>query len=283
MKHAKKLIYTDNMGFVPESEYFYDDPLKTDKIKTKIKILKTLRNPRLTQLEKHVKYQSLNRSRQRIIKNIESKPLHVIIDSKTPKELPTSGVEPRKQDYHQEEQPIAHENIDDQREPMPEEEQARVDIQKPRKTLIDFKGIITPQKAEMLADIIFNNRAEFGILATGGIFKNKSSDTIPYRGSHYRNVLKYLAGQSEIPEDQKSVTTTFIKRMLRNDQIKNIITQQGEGMRAIREIRERRRIRARRDPNPRYIIDLDQKYIKNKRTKGLVRQFRPTLWTKVPV
>ena len=51
----------------------------------------------MSQLEKRVKYQSLNRKRKNLNKEIESKPLKVIINSKVQKESPTAGIEPKKE------------------------------------------------------------------------------------------------------------------------------------------------------------------------------------------
>jgi hypothetical protein len=252
MKHAKKLVYTNNRGFIPDIEYTYKDPQKKDKIETDNKIIKTLKNPKLSQLEKHVKYQALNRKRKRIIKEIEDKPLKVIIDSK--QVSPTTGIEtkPKIQNVRK----ITDKVIE---EPPKHEEQENKQLTK----LDAYKGVLSENKMAELADYIYDKRRQFGILETGQIFQNMYRDNRPTKGSHYRNVLKFLAGIENLPDDQKRVSSIFIKRLLKDEHIKNTIQkQEGQG-------------------KPRYVIDLT-KHIKNKKTIGLARKFKPTLWTKIP-
>ena len=81
MKHAKKMIFFDKKGYVPEAEIAYIDPLKQEHIETSSKIREILKNPKLSQLIKQVRYQLLIRRRKLLDRQIENKPLHVFIYS----------------------------------------------------------------------------------------------------------------------------------------------------------------------------------------------------------
>ena len=274
MRHAKKLIYTDKMGFLPEAEYLYADPLKKEKAAATSKISTTLRNPKLSQLEKHVKYQSLNRRRKKLDKMIETKPLHVVVESKQVKELPTSGIEQRKNQKVEEQIITVDEPVVEQEEQPPapiaeHEEQPPAPIPEGtvQRKLENYKSIIPNNKYEDLADYVSANRLKFGITENGEIYTNKSNKAYStVADSNFIEVIGYLTGRNNIAKDKKHITAILIKRLIKDANILAMMNQQGQGKR-----------------KPRYIIDLHQKYIKNKRTSGLIRKFRPTLWTKVPV
>jgi hypothetical protein len=282
----------DKKGFVPEAEIFYIDPEKKNYEKTSLKIKKTLKNPKLSQLEKQVKYQSLNRKRKILSKQLETKPLRVIINSNVQKEMPTTGIEhienkkiKQKNVQQDREQFNARRNIEEVREQRDRDQRReQQQVQEPENqeqqrddrklTYTDFKGIISEQKFDQLADYVYNNRVKFGILETGQIYKNKTDSLYPVPGSRYRDVLGYLTGQKDISNEQKNVAGILIRRLFKDDQIKNFVKQEGHGIKL----------------KPRYIIDTQSrsknynKNIKNiNKTQGLIRKFRPTLWTKVPI
>jgi hypothetical protein len=282
----------DKKGFVPEAEIFYIDPEKKNYEKTSLKIKKTLKNPKLSQLEKQVKYQSLNRKRKILSKQLETKPLRVIINSNVQKEMPTTGIEHienkkiKQENVQQDrEQFNARRNIEEVREQRDRDQRReQQQVQEPENqeqqrddrklTFTDFKGIISEQKFDQLADYVYNNRVKFGILETGQIYKNKTDSLYPVPGSRYRDVLGYLTGQKDISNEQKNVAGILIRRLFKDDQIKNFVKQEGHGIKL----------------KPRYIIDTQSrsknynKNIKNiNKTQGLIRKFRPTLWTKVPI
>jgi hypothetical protein len=282
----------DKKGFVPEAEIFYIDPEKKNYEKTSLKIKKTLKNPKLSQLEKQVKYQSLNRKRKILSKQLETKPLRVIINSNVQKEMPTTGIEHienkkiKQENVQQDrEQFNARRNIEEVREQRDRDQRReQQQVQEPENqeqqrddrklTYTDFKGIISEQKFDQLADYVYNNRVKFGILETGQIYKNKNNSLYPVPGSRYRDVLGYLTGQKDISNEQKNVAGILIRRLFKDDQIKNFVKQEGHGIKL----------------KPRYIIDTQSrsknynKNIKNiNKTQGLIRKFRPTLWTKVPI
>jgi hypothetical protein len=287
MKSAKKLIYIDKKGFVPEAEILYTDPEKKEYKNVNFKIQKTLKNPKLSQLEKQIKYQSLNRKRKVLNKEIENKLLKVIINSNVQKEMPTTGIEPKKEKQNEprviklEENQQIKEQFEAQRNKKEQQNKERVQeqeepkqIEKQKLTFADFKGIIPENKYDQIADYVYENRARFGILETGQIYKNKNESRFVEPGSRYRDVLGYLTGQKDINNDQKNVAGILIRRLLKDEEFKNFIQQQGQGVRI----------------KPRYIIDTRtrnnhlNKSLKNiKKTQGLIRKFRPTLWTKVPI
>jgi hypothetical protein len=246
----------------------------------------------LSQLEKQVKYQSLNRKRKILSKQLETKPLRVIINSNVQKEMPTTGIEHienkkiKQENVQQDrEQFNARRNIEEVREQRDRDQRReQQQVQEPENqeqqrddrklTFTDFKGIISEQKFDQLADYVYNNRVKFGILETGQIYKNKTDSLYPVPGSRYRDVLGYLTGQKDISNEQKNVAGILIRRLFKDDQIKNFVKQEGHGIKL----------------KPRYIIDTQSrsknynKNIKNiNKTQGLIRKFRPTLWTKVPI
>jgi hypothetical protein len=177
------------------------------------------------------------------------------------------------------------------REEKRREQQDREDpqqIEKRKLTFADFKGIIPENKYDQIADYVYENRVRFGILETGQIYKNKNESRFVEPGSRYRDVLGYLTGQKDINNDQKNVAGILIRRLLKDDEFKNFLQQQGQG----RKLKLSSRIlsHATQIPQHRYIIDTStrnnhlDKSIKNiKKTQGLIRKFRPTLWTKVPI
>ena len=212
MRHAKKLIYTDKIGFLPEAEYLYADPLKKEKAATTSKISTTLRNPKLSQLEKHVKYQSLNRRRKKLDKLIETKPLHVVVESKQVKELPTSGIEPtknqkiEKQIINVDEPPIVEQEEQPPAQIAEHEEQPPVPIAEGtiQRKLENYKNIISDDKYEDLADYVSANRLKFGITENGEIYTNKSNKAYTtVADSNFIDVIGYLTGRNNITKDKK--------------------------------------------------------------------------------
>ena len=85
--------------------------------------------------------------------------------------------------------------------------------------------------------------------------------------SRYRSILKYMTGEEEVPENLDKLSLIFIKRIMKDEHVKNLVEGIQEGQGKLKK--------------PRYLVDLHIKHIK--KTQGLIRKFKPTLWTKIPV
>ena len=96
MKHTKKVVS------IPEAEYAAliniasgGDPIKQEKLETGQRISKLFKNNRLSELEKGVKYQALQRKKRKLTKMVENQPQKVILEKgQEVKPLPTTGIEP---------------------------------------------------------------------------------------------------------------------------------------------------------------------------------------------
>ena len=287
MKYTKKLVS------IPETEYnaliqllnASSDPLRREKVETDSKILKTLKNPKYSHLERHVKYQSLNRKRQKLTKLAEDKPLKVIPAKKDREKetlLPTTGVVEKAenilQNIQQQEQVQGNEQREAEEAQQPQEpqeeqeEERREEVAPVRKpTLADFKGIIKNERNEELKNYVYDNKKKFGVTFEGGILKNASKALVEFANSDYKVVIDYLTGQrDEIPEGQANITMLFLKRLIKDPQIRAMVTQQeGHGRK-------------------KYLVDLKAVKYKNRPTMGKTpgltrRKFQPKLWTKLPV
>jgi hypothetical protein len=75
-----------------------------------------------------------------------------------------------------------------------------------------------------------------------------------------------MAGTAELEEDEKYSSWALIKRLSRDRKIKEFFTQEGHGKR-----------------RKRFLVQLKTKPIKEAKTKGLIRSFKPVLWTKISV
>jgi hypothetical protein len=99
---------------------------------------------------------------------------------------------------------------------------------------------------------------------------NKATDTNPINGSDYIKVLKFLTGGADLEKWETRYAGGFIKRLQKDQTIKDLIDQsknqegQGKGRK-------------------RFLVQLKTKPIKEAKTKGLIRSFKPVLWTKIPV
>jgi len=274
MKYSKKVVN------VPEAEYNAlmtlvsagnMDPLSREKYETDVKIQQNFRKPMLTQLEKNVKYQSLNRKRKKLAKMIQNKPLKIVVENaKTETPAPTEGIAPAQKPINniQDAQQIIEppvQNIE------AEAEQNVHPAPTVKGVLDDFKGIIKEDFYEQLNNYINENKIKFGITKNGGILSNKATDINPINGSNYIKVIKFMTGESELEKWETRYAGGFIKRLLKDQRVNEFIEQskdqEGQGF-------------AKRK---RFLIQLKTKPIKEAKTKGLIRAFKPVLWTKIPV
>ena len=270
MKYSKKVVN------VPEAEYNAlmslvsagnMDPLSREKYETDVKIQQNFRKPMLSQLEKNVKYQSLNRKRKMLSKMIDNKPIKIIVENaKTETPAPTEGIAPAqkpKNNVQDAQQVIAH---PEQAEKL-QNEPAQQQQYKTNPTVDKFKGIVKSQLYYDLKDYVDDNKVKFGITANGGIVSNKSRYVDPIPSSDYVKALKYMTGDVELHGDEKYSAWALIKRLARDDTIKELFTQEGHG-------RKRRK---------RFLFQLKTRPIKESKTRGLIRAFKPVLWTKIPI
>jgi len=274
MKYSKKVVN------VPESEYKAligllsgnSDPLSREKYETDVKIQQNFRKPMLTQLEKNVKYQSLNRKRKKLAKMIQNKPLKIVVENaKTERPAPTEGIAPSQkpknniQDAQQNVEPPQNIEAEGEQNVYPQVDPAVKGV------LDDFKGVIKQDFYEQLNDYINENKIKFGITNNGGILSNKARDTNPINGSNFIKVIKFMTGKSELEKWETRYAGGFIKRLLKDQRVNEFIEQskdqEGQGF-------------AKRK---RFLVQLKTKPIKEAKTKGLIRAFKPVLWTKIPV
>jgi hypothetical protein len=276
MKHAKKLVS------IPESEYNAllglltgNDPIKKEMLLTDQKIEEIFKKPNLTPLERGARYQSLSRKRRMLNKQIEDKPIRVLMDQSKASVLPTAGIAPvtkptvkiQEVQQQQKQQPDIKEE-----EPEPEEEEEVV--AEPKALLDDifakYHSVIDDQFSNELYNYVNGNREQLGITEDGKIITNMQKKAYgAQEGSDFKNVLNYLIGRSDSFAERKS-TKVLINRLMKKEEIQDLIAQSKK-----QEGRGRKK----------YVVDLKAtaaiKTSKNK-TKGLIR-FKPLLWSKIPV
>lgn len=277
MKHAKKLVS------VPETEYNAllglltgNDPIKKEKFLTDRQIAANFKRPGLGALEKGVRYQALSRKRQNLNKKIEDKPMRVMLEHGRAAVLPTAGIAPavRPQQQIQEIQQQEQQQV---QPPQVEEEEAPAQPLEARKTrsksIKQYHNLIDQNKLHRLKIRVDKFKEFFGINERGEVLANKDKSATVIKNSDYLVAMKYLTGNIEEPEGQTNTIKTLIPRLLLDDGVKELVSQ------------DKRRLitgRGKQHVRKRYVVDLKTKPIKTIKTRGLTR-FKPLLWSKIPV
>jgi hypothetical protein len=270
MKHTKKLVS------VPENEYNAllgmlsgNDPIKKEKFLTDQKIAATFSKP-ASPIVRGAHYQALSRKRRMLNKKIEEKPIRVLMEQGKNAVLPTSGIAPAakppqqiqdlQQQQQQEVQPEAP-------AAEPAEEEAPAARRTRAENVEKYHNLIDKNKLQRLKIRVDGFKDFFGINDRGEILKDKNKDLTKIKDSDYMQVLQFLTGNIELPQDQKHAIQTLIPRLLKDDGVKELISKDKK---TIAGSGKRRK----------YVVDL--KPIKTTRTRGLTR-FKPILWSKIPV
>jgi hypothetical protein len=265
MKHAKKLVS------IPETEYQallgMLDPLKREKLVTEQKISETFSRPDLSELDRGLRYQSLQRKRRLLNKRIEEKPIiRVMLEPPSAKAMPTDGIHARPAQQVQEIQQQAEVPAASEVEPI-----ALPQRRTRTETVNKYHALFDANKLQRLRARVDAFKEYFGINERGEILSNKTKSATRIKNSDYEEVLEYLTGNIELPEDQVRSIATLVPRLLQDDGVKQLIS--AEKKKEMTGAGRKRR---------RYVVDLSTKPIKTPITRGLKR-FKPLLWSKIPL
>ena len=260
LKHSKKVVS------VPEAEYKAllsmlagGDHSKLEKVESSEKIKKILADPKLSQLEKSVKYNSAFKKRRKIAKIIENKPQRVFFDAQKEKPSPTSGITPAEAPKSEVQE--AQQNGVEQQEP---EAATGTPKKSSGPTISDYESIVNKKFFARMKTHVEANKDKFGINDKGEIIPNRRVYWEPIDSSDYLPILKFMVGdKKDLNSLEIKAAKALIGRLAKDEHIKELIEQskgqEGQG---------------------RYMIQLKEKKHKaNPKSKGLVR-FKPKLWTK---
>jgi hypothetical protein len=263
--------YTKRMLLLPEDEYAAlmdlftgGDKIKAEKVQTESQMLKILENPRLSQLEKGKKADMLYKKNRKLNKVIAEKSFR---ENMKKDQNPLMGITPTPENNLQEIQQELIENVQEEAEPEAEEVAPEPVVRQPPKSKLgEFKNIVKREKYGDLKRLVEEDKQKFGI-KNNGIISNLRNDWEEPIGN-YKDLLKYMTGEREEFDNtaQKKVALIFIKRLLKDDRVKEMLKdQRGEGKRK------------------RYIVEVKMKKSIS-RTPGLPRgKFKPIIWTKLGV
>jgi len=294
MKHTKKMI------LVPEDEYMTlmnlfgstgVNNLKLEKAQTEAKMTKIFDNPQLSQLEKGVRINMLDKKRRQLKKLIENRPLKIILETKN-KEKPTTGIFPLEVDETnlQEMQNIPEIEIEENEETMElpindnetqiaknnidDEEIREIPVKNltQNDALSKIRGILKPEYYNELKKYVYDNRQILGVTNVGGIINNMKTQSL-IKDSNLQDVLKHFTGEKEASKGTAiaiSISRLY-NRLKKDEKFQELLSkskQRGMGMGKNRK---------------NYIIQLNTKNKDLKvKTPGLPR-FKPKLWAKLPV